>query len=105
MSKVRVFKKSDGSIHIAHYIQGSKTTEEEFYKKVNVDNDEYEDIDESEVPTNRTDRNAWELGADKKIKVNAVKKAELDAIKADKEADKQSLKDLIFEKKNEKKNK
>ncbi len=95
MNKVRVFKKNDGSIRIAHYVVGSKTTEAEFYAKVNPEGDEFEDIDKDEVPSDRTDRNAWELGDDKKVKVNGVKKAQLDSEKAEKEADELALKELV----------
>ena len=52
------------------------------------------------MPTEKKDRNAWEWDeVEKKIKVNATKKAELDSIKADKEADEQALADLVAEKK------
>ena len=103
MSKARVFKKNDGSIRIAHYVVGSKTTEAEFYAKVNPEGDEFEDIDKSEIPSDRTDRNAWELGSDKKIKVNAVKKAELDKAKQYKIDEKEALDELIKEKVDSKK--
>lgn len=101
MSKVRVIKREDGGVSIIHPVRPLKENEtwDEYFSKSTPEGAVYEDMDKTELPTDRADRNAWELGDDKKIKVNAVKKAELDAVKADKEADDQALKDLVKDKK------
>ena len=101
MSLVRVIKRDDGGVSIIHPVRILKENEtwDEYFSKATPEGAVYEDIDSSELPQTREDRNAWELSGDKKVKVNAVKKAELDAIKANKEADKIALAELITEKK------
>jgi hypothetical protein len=44
------------------------------------------EVDETEIPSDRTYRSAWEVDGDK-VKVNAIKKQEVDDIVAQKEAD------------------
>jgi len=59
---------------------------------------EYEIVDVSEIPSDRTYRNAW-VKDGKKIKIDAVKKAKIDADKAKAEVDKlieEKAKDLAL---------
>lgn len=66
MSKIRVLRKLDGSVAIIHpqpKSKGSDETEnqwlERVFAKANSENLPYKDIDSSELPQDREERNAW----------------------------------------------
>ena len=81
MNKVRVLKRNDGGVSVVYPISKSKRpgeTEEQWlervFAKANPNNLPYVDIDQSELPQDREDRNAWELDdKEKKVKINPVK--------------------------------
>ena len=101
MSLVRVIKREDGGVSVIHPVRPLKKDEtwDEYFSKATPDGAIYEDMESSQLPQTREDRNAWELGDDKKVKVNGVKKAQLDSEKAEKEADELALKELVKNKK------
>ena len=99
--KVRIVTKPDGKISIIHAAPKSRRPNEpeDVWLKRVFDNTiknlgftglPYEDIDKSELPASREDRDAWELGSNKKIKINATKKAAIKQ-KKDIEAKKQEI--------------
>ncbi len=96
MRKVRIISHSDGGIAIIHPAPKSRREnegEEEWLRRVfdkaTPDGASYEDIDESEIPATREDRDAWEL-KDGKIEVNQAKKQQFDEDKQNKKNTKAS---------------
>lgn len=84
MEKVRVIYKPDGAVAIVHPAPKSKRsdeTEDEWlervFSKATPDGVEYDDIDKSELPQNREDRDAWEGEKGKGVTVNQVKAIEI----------------------------
>jgi hypothetical protein len=84
MSKVRVVYRPDKSVAVLYPAFKTKEldeTEEQFLNRVftkmmkesELAGLEYDDIDSSELPATREDRNAWEGEKGKKIKINNEK--------------------------------
>ena len=74
MSKVRVLKNIDGTVSVIHYALKSKLSESEAFTKSTPLGAVYEDIDSSNLPSDREDRDAWEWDdLNKKVKVNQTK--------------------------------
>jgi len=101
---VRTVYKADKSVVVIYPVKGSQrkgeTDEvwlERVFTKAMVAMDlvglDYDDVDSSTLPATREHRNAWEGEKGKSIKLNTVKKAEIDATKAIK-TDKEKIKDL-----------
>ena len=96
MSKIRVLKRPDGSVGVIHPIPKSRKeneTEEQWLDRVFVKANPlglpYADMDSSELPATREDRNVWELVGNK-VKINQAKKQQLDDEKQAKKAIKDS---------------
>ncbi len=89
MSKIRVLEKLDGSVGIIYPAPKSRRldeTEEDWLERVftkcNPQGLDFEDIDTSDLPSDREDRGAWKLDRNsKKVKVDSVKKQQLDDAK------------------------
>lgn len=86
MNKKIIFNNLDGSIGIIHPTQEAikKYTIEQIADKDVPEGLEYNIVDESEIPTDRSFRNAWEYDAslsNKKVKVNINKAKEIAHIK------------------------
>lgn len=85
--KVRIVYKSDKSVVVFHPAPKSRRedeTEKEWLKRVfdrmmqgDLDGLPYDDIDKSELPQSREDRDAWEGEKGKGIHVNTVKAEEM----------------------------
>ena len=100
MSLVRVIKREDGGVSVIHPVRPLKKDEtwDEYFSKATPDGAIYEDMESSQLPQTREDRDAWELGDDKKVKVNAAKKSEIDKKKQDKVDEEEALDELIKDK-------
>ncbi len=93
MSKVRIVYRIDGGISVIHPAPNSRRegeTEAEWYDRVftkamhhELEGCDYDDVDKSEIPTDRKHRDAWTGGKGKGISIDATKKAEIDAKKAE----------------------
>lgn len=96
--KIRILKKSDGSVAIVHPAPKSRRpdeTEEEWFLRVadksTPNGIAYEDVPNEKLPATREYRGAWEWdGIHKQFKVNSVKKKAIDDAKKNKEDEKQS---------------
>ena len=104
MNIVRVVYKPNSGVVILHYAPKSKFSRElafdRIMQKTGLTGLDNVDRDSSELPSTRDYRKAWEFDTiDKKVKINSTKAAQIDADKAEKEADKQALADLIKDKK------
>lgn len=99
--KCRVVYRVDGGISVIHPAPKSKRpeeTEEQWLERVfskamqgELKDLPYDDIDSSELPQSREDRNAWIGEKDKGISIDQVKAAKL---RADKEREKKIQKKL-----------
>ncbi len=88
MSIVRVVSRTDGSVAVIYPALKSrrpKETESQWLDRVFTRSMSqipgvvsYRDMDSSELPTDRTHRNAWEKGDDGEIKVNQGKAKDID---------------------------
>jgi len=92
--KVRILYRQDGGINIIHPVPNSKRpgeTEEQWLKRVfdkaTPEGLEYLDIDKSELPQDREDRNAWTHKKNSEGKKVGV---EVDLVKATELRDKKS---------------
>lgn len=87
MSKVRCVYKPDKSVAIIYPAPKSKRkdeTEEKWLERVfgkamqgELKDLPYDDVDESELPQSREDRNAWEGEKEEGISVNSIKAEEI----------------------------
>ena len=83
MGKVRVIYRPDGDVTVIHPVRSKRPneTDDEYYEQVFTKSMQgalaglpYDDIDKSELPPDRTDRNGWERHASGKgIHVNKAK--------------------------------
>lgn len=88
---VRVVTRVDGGISIIRDVKGNGFDKEMLALEGNVVS--FEDIDESEIPTDRTYRDAWKL-ENKKIKIDNNEKTAIDSKKSVKNNAKTKLKGL-----------
>lgn len=95
--KVRVLKNLNGTVSIIHYAPNSKLTIDEAFVKATPPGTDHEDIDSSELPQDREDRNAWEWDSiNKKVRVNQAKAQKNKDDKKIKEDLKKSAKDKLI---------
>jgi len=100
--KVRILYNADGVsiIHPAPKSKRKEETEEQWFERVfskaTPDGAEYDDIDESELPQDREDRNAWKGSKGKGVSIDLVKAAKNRADKEAKEKIKTKIRDLAI---------
>ena len=103
--KCRIVYRADGGISVIHPAPNSRRKDEtkaewleRVFAKAVVDQDdlygqEYDDVEESEIPSDRKHRDAWTGSKGNGISIDAVKKAEIDA-KALEPTDKEKIEAL-----------
>ena len=92
MTKVRVVYRPDGGISVIHPVSKSRRaneSEEQWLERVldkatpfGID---YKDIDKSELPQVREDREAWTGTKNERVYINQVKKQQLEKEKKEKQ--------------------
>ena len=76
MGKVRVVFKNDNTVAVIHPVLKSGLSEEQVFNKAmqgELKGLPYKDMDSSELPQSREDRDAWEGDEKKRVKVNQAK--------------------------------
>lgn len=82
--KVRVFYKLTGEVIVKHFIWWLKKadeTDKEFMDRIDTKHPyylPYDDMDVTELPTDRKYRNAWRGSKGQPIEIDAAKKTEID---------------------------
>ncbi|MBA7648202.1 hypothetical protein ES703_55985 [subsurface metagenome] len=104
--KVRVIYKPDKTVAVIHPAPKSKRkdeTEEEWLERVftkamqgELKDLSYDDIDSSELPSSREDRNAWEGEKGKGISINIIKAEQIRKEKKKAELIREKLKEIAI---------